>query len=94
MVSRQVYNLAYWTKSGMTYWAVSDLNSSELQEFVQLVQNQTSQQCDLHRVRINDAGDAGHAGDIVPGGSKFAGNALLPHLVARVSYLTTIAASA
>ena len=38
--SRQGYNLAYWTKSGMTYWAVSDLNSSELQEFVQLVQNQ------------------------------------------------------
>jgi anti-sigma factor RsiW len=40
MVSRQGYNLTYWTKSGMTYWAVSDLNSSELQEFVQLVQNQ------------------------------------------------------
>ena len=40
-VSLQGYNLAYWAKSGMTYWAVSDLNSSELQEFVQLVQNQT-----------------------------------------------------
>ena len=39
-VSLQGYNLAYWTKSGMTYWAVSDLNSGELQEFVQLVQNQ------------------------------------------------------
>jgi hypothetical protein len=26
----------------MTYWAVSDLNNAELQEFVQLVQNQTS----------------------------------------------------
>jgi anti-sigma factor RsiW len=41
-VSLQGYNLAYWTKSSMTYWAVSDLNSSELQEFAQLVQNQTS----------------------------------------------------
>ena len=48
------------------------------------------QQCDLHRVRINDAGDAGHAGDVVPGGGKFAGGALLPRLVARVAYLTTI----
>jgi anti-sigma factor RsiW len=42
MVSRQGYNLFYWTKSGMIYWAVSDLNSSELQEFVQLVQNPNS----------------------------------------------------
>jgi len=48
------------------------------------------QQCDLHRVRINDAGGAGHAGDVVPGGGKFAGGVLLPRLVARVAYLTTI----
>ena len=41
-MSRQGYNLFYWTKSGMTYWAASDLNSAELQEFVELVQNQTS----------------------------------------------------
>ena len=39
-VSRQGYNLFHWTRSGMTYWAVSDLNNAELQEFVQLVQNQ------------------------------------------------------
>ncbi|MGE5445095.1 MAG: anti-sigma factor family protein [Ignavibacteriales bacterium] len=39
-VVRQGYNLIHWAKSGMTYWAVSDLNNSELQEFVQLVQNQ------------------------------------------------------
>ena len=38
-VMRQGYNLFHWTQSGMTYWAVSDLNSSELQEFVHLVQN-------------------------------------------------------
>jgi anti-sigma factor RsiW len=28
------YNLVHWTQSGMTYWAVSDLNSGELNEFV------------------------------------------------------------
>jgi anti-sigma factor RsiW len=41
-VSSQGYNLSHWTKSGMTYWASSDLNSAELQEFVQLVQKQPS----------------------------------------------------
>jgi anti-sigma factor RsiW len=41
-VSRQGYNLSHWSKSGMTYWASSDLNNAELQEFVQLVQNQNS----------------------------------------------------
>jgi anti-sigma factor RsiW len=40
-VMRQGYNLLCWTQAGMTYWAVSDLNSSELQEFVQLVHKQT-----------------------------------------------------
>jgi hypothetical protein len=30
-----------WTKSGMTYWAVSDLNSSELEKLTRLIQNQT-----------------------------------------------------
>jgi anti-sigma factor RsiW len=34
----QGYHLIHWTKSGMTYWAVSDLNLNELQQFVQLVQ--------------------------------------------------------
>jgi anti-sigma factor RsiW len=38
-VMRQGYNLLHWTQTGMTYWAVSDLNSTELQEFVRLVQN-------------------------------------------------------
>jgi anti-sigma factor RsiW len=40
MVMRQGYNLIHWAKSGMTYWAVSDLNNSELQGFVHQVQNQ------------------------------------------------------
>jgi len=39
---RQGYHLLRWTTSGMTYWAVSDLNERELKEFVQLAHNQTS----------------------------------------------------
>ena len=34
---RQGYNLIRWSNGGMTYWAVSDLNLAELQQFVQLV---------------------------------------------------------
>jgi anti-sigma factor RsiW len=30
---RQGYNLINWTRSGMTFWAISDLNLAELQEF-------------------------------------------------------------
>lgn len=36
--TRQGYNMAQWTSAGMTYWAVSDLNNDELQEFVHLIQ--------------------------------------------------------
>ena len=36
--TRQGYNIARWTGAGMTYWAVSDLNNEELQEFVHLIQ--------------------------------------------------------
>jgi anti-sigma factor RsiW len=38
---RQGYNLFHWAQAGMTYWAVSDLNSSELQEFAKLIQSPT-----------------------------------------------------
>ena len=41
-VMRQGYNLIHWTRSGMTYWAASDLNDRELGEFVQLIQDRTS----------------------------------------------------
>jgi len=42
MVMRQGYNVLHWTQSGMTYWAVSDLNSTELQELVfRLVQGRS-----------------------------------------------------
>jgi anti-sigma factor RsiW len=34
----QGYNLIHWTKGQMTFWAVSDLNSAELREFVQAYQ--------------------------------------------------------
>jgi len=37
-VTRQGYNLLHWTQSGMAFWAASDLNNSELREFVKLIQ--------------------------------------------------------
>lgn len=38
MTARQGYDLFYWTKGGMTRWAVSDLEEKELKEFVALLQ--------------------------------------------------------
>ena len=35
---RQGYNLINWTNSGMNYWAISDLNLAELQQFAQQLQ--------------------------------------------------------
>ena len=35
---RQGYNLIHWTSSGMSYWAISDLNNVELHDFARLVQ--------------------------------------------------------
>ena len=35
--ARQGYNLVHWTASGMTFWAVSDLNTAELEQFAQLL---------------------------------------------------------
>jgi anti-sigma factor RsiW len=37
--TRQGYNLVRWTASDMTYWAVSDISPTELEEFAALVQN-------------------------------------------------------
>jgi anti-sigma factor RsiW len=34
---QQGYNLIHWSDAGMTYWAVSDLNLAELQQFAQLL---------------------------------------------------------
>jgi anti-sigma factor RsiW len=41
-ISRQGYHLFHWTKAGMAYWAVSDLNQAELQEFAHLIQARVS----------------------------------------------------
>jgi anti-sigma factor RsiW len=35
--TQQGFHMTRWTSSGMTFWAVSDLNEGELQEFVRLV---------------------------------------------------------
>ena len=39
MVTCQGYHLVQWTQSDMTFWAVSDLNERELQEFVNLIKS-------------------------------------------------------
>jgi anti-sigma factor RsiW len=39
MMTRQGYNVIRWNQSGMTFWLVSDLNLSELQQFAEVVQN-------------------------------------------------------
>jgi anti-sigma factor RsiW len=38
--TRQGYHLIHWSKDGMTYWAVSDVNTLELDAFVRLVQSE------------------------------------------------------
>lgn len=35
--TRQGYNIIHWTKSGMEYWAVSDVSAAELANFAELV---------------------------------------------------------
>ena len=37
-LARQGYHLVHWSKAGMMYWVISDLNDTELQEFARLVQ--------------------------------------------------------
>jgi len=36
---KQGYNVVHWERSGMTFWAVSDLNLNELQELAQDLQS-------------------------------------------------------
>jgi anti-sigma factor RsiW len=38
-LSRQGFQLVHWSQGGLTFWAISDLNAQELEEFVQLVSN-------------------------------------------------------
>ena len=35
--TQQGYNVIHWRHSGMSYWAVTDLNANELREFAQLI---------------------------------------------------------
>ena len=41
-ISRQGYQLVHWTDQDFTYWAVSDVNVGDLQEFKQLFQTKLS----------------------------------------------------
>jgi anti-sigma factor RsiW len=38
LTEHQGYNLLHWTQPGLTLWAVSDLNATELQDFQRLVE--------------------------------------------------------
>jgi anti-sigma factor RsiW len=39
-LTRQGYQLLHWTRGGITYWAVSDLNAAEMRTFADLVMQQ------------------------------------------------------
>jgi anti-sigma factor RsiW len=39
-LTRQGYHMLHWSRGGMTYWAVSDLNAAELRTFADLVLGQ------------------------------------------------------
>ena len=42
-MTRQGYQLLHWVDSDLNYWAVSDINEKELQEFKQLFEEQVAQ---------------------------------------------------
>src|SRR6185369_14637021 len=42
-LSRHGFHIRSWQRSGMTYWAISDLNDQELEEFVRLFQEHAPQ---------------------------------------------------
>ena len=41
-MTRQGYQLLHWVDSDLNYWAVSDINEKELQQFKQLFEEQIS----------------------------------------------------
>jgi anti-sigma factor RsiW len=41
--SRQGFHIREWQRSGMNYWAISDLNDEDLDQFVRLFQEHTAQ---------------------------------------------------
>ena len=40
LLTRHGYNMLHWLQGGMEYWAVSDVNKGDLQQFVQLVRGE------------------------------------------------------
>lgn len=40
-ISRQGFQIRYWQRYGMTYWAISDLNDHEIDDFVRLFREQS-----------------------------------------------------
>jgi anti-sigma factor RsiW len=40
-ITRQGYHVIHWANEGMTYWAVSDVNEKDLEDFTRLVQEQS-----------------------------------------------------
>ena len=42
MVARQGYQLLHWSDGDFTYWAVSDVNISDLQNFKEQFEGQTA----------------------------------------------------
>ena len=42
MVEREGYHLVHWSDGDFTYWAVSDVNTNDLQSFKQLFEQQTA----------------------------------------------------
>ena len=42
MVAREGYHLLRWSDSDFTYWAVSDVNINDLENFKQLFEQQTA----------------------------------------------------
>lgn len=41
-LTRQGFHIRFWQRSGMTYWAISDLNDQELDEFTRLFEERSS----------------------------------------------------
>jgi anti-sigma factor RsiW len=42
LTERQGYNLLHWTRPGLTLWAVSDLNPTELEDFQRLLETKSA----------------------------------------------------
>ena len=42
-LSRQGFHIRTWQRAGMTFWAISDLNDQELDEFVRLFQEHSQE---------------------------------------------------